>query len=359
MSERTPPVTMKVVAERVGVSIATVSNAFSRPDQLSAQLRADILTAADALGYAGPNATGRALRSGRTDVCGILYEGELANTFLDPYSVLFLAGLSESVEAAGASVLLMKWLPDDDSRGALRRAAIDALVAPSASAAGADLDPLRRRGVRVVGTQQAPTGDWVGVDNVESGRLVGRHLAHLGHRDVAVIAPTGTGEIADVGYRPDAPTAGVLATSYQADRLRGLWQTLPGGSLRVVTCATNTREAGRDAAARVLDVRERPTAVVALSDVLALGVTDACQVRGLALGHEVSVTGFDDIPDAAFTGLTTVRQPIREKGRLAGLLAMNPDHQPRQITLPIELVVRSSTGPAGRPADHQHRTETE
>lgn len=135
MSERTPPVTMKVVAERVGVSIATVSNAFSRPDQLSAQLRADILTAADALGYAGPNATGRALRSGRTDVCGILYEGELANTFLDPYSVLFLAGLSESVEAAGASVLLMKWLPDDESRGALRRAAIDALVAPSVTAA--------------------------------------------------------------------------------------------------------------------------------------------------------------------------------------------------------------------------------
>ena len=103
MSERTPPVTMKVVAERVGVSIATVSNAFSRPDQLSAQLRADILTAADALGYAGPNATGRALRSGRTDVCGILYEGELANTFLDPYSVLFLAGIADKLRNRPAS----------------------------------------------------------------------------------------------------------------------------------------------------------------------------------------------------------------------------------------------------------------
>ena len=345
MSERTPPVTMKVVAERVGVSIATVSNAFSRPDQLSAQLRADILTAADALGYAGPNATGRALRSGRTDVCGILYEGELANTFLDPYSVLFLAGLSESVEAAGASVLLMKWLPDDESRGALRRAAIDALVAPSVTAAGADLEPLRRRGVRVVGTQQAPFGDWVGIDNIESGRLVGTHLAALGHRGVAVIAPTGTGELADVGYRPDRATPGVPSPSYQDDRLRGLWQTLPAGSLRVVTCATNTRQAGREAAARVLDAADRPTALVALSDVVALGVLDAARVGGLTPGQEVSVAGFDDIPDAAYTGLTTVRQPIREKGRLAGLLAMDPDYPQRQITLPIDLVVRSSTGP--------------
>ena len=169
--------------------------------------------------------------------------------------------------------------------------------------------------------------------------------AALGHRDVAVIAPTGTGELADVGYRPDRATPGVPSPSYQDDRLRGLWQTLPAGSLRVVTCATNTRQAGREAAARVLDAADRPTALVALSDVVALGVLDAARVGGLTPGQEVSVAGFDDIPDAAYTGLTTVRQPIREKGRLAGLLAMDPDYPQRQITLPIDLVVRSSTGP--------------
>ena len=78
---------------------------------------------------------------------------------------------------------------------------------------------------------------------------------------------------------------------------------------------------------------------------VALGVLDAARVGSLTPGQEVSVAGFDDIPDAAYTGLTTVRQPIREKGRLAGLLAMDPDYPQRQITLPIDLVVRSSTGP--------------
>ena len=105
MAANEPAVTMKVLAQHLGVSVATVSNAFSRPDQLSAQLRDDILAAADELGYLGPHAAGRALRSGRNDVCGFLYGGELAHTLLDPYSVLFLAGLSESVEAAGAPVL--------------------------------------------------------------------------------------------------------------------------------------------------------------------------------------------------------------------------------------------------------------
>lgn len=63
-------------------------------------------------------------------------------------------------------------------------------------------------------------------------------------------------------------------------------------------------------------------------------------------GRDISVAGFDDVPEAAFLGLTTVRQPIAEKGRLAGRLALDPRYAPRRITLPIELVVRSSTGPA-------------
>jgi len=83
-----------------------------------------------------------------------------------------------------------------------------------------------------------------------------------------------------------------------------------------------------------------------LSDVLALGTWDAAQERGLTPGRDLSITGFDDIPDAGFLGITTVHQPITEKGRMIGRLAMDPAYPTRQITLPIELIVRSSTGPA-------------
>ena len=336
MATDEPAVTMKVLAQHLGVSVATVSNAFSRPDQLSTQLRRDILAAADQLGYPGPHAAGRALRSGRHDVCGFLYGGELASTFLDPYSVLFLAGLSESVEAARASVLLLRATDGDDS--ALRRAAIDAVVAPSANAAGEQLAILRARGVRVVGTQRAPSGDWVAIDNVEAGRLVARHLAGLGHRDVTVIAPV------NAPVPVAEPAVEAALTGYLSDRVAGIREVLP--SVRVRGCGGNTREAGRQTGAVVLDVQHRPSALIALSDLVAFGVADAVRQRGLTLGGELSLAGFDDLPDAAYAGLTTVRQPIREKGWLAGRLAMDPDLPERQVTLPIELVVRHSTGPA-------------
>ena len=80
---------------------------------------------------------------------------------------------------------------------------------------------------------------------------------------------------------------------------------------------------------------------------LARGATlSAVRERGLTPGRDVSITGFDDLPDAGFLGLTTVSQPIAEKGRLAARLAMDPDYPDRQILLPVELKVRASTGPA-------------
>jgi DNA-binding LacI/PurR family transcriptional regulator len=340
---------MKTLAESLDVSVATVSNAFSRPDQLSAELRERILAKADELGYTGPLAAGRALRSGRNDVCGFVFGGELSQAFADPYSVILLSGLTETVEEFGASVLLLRASAVDRENPLLQRAPIDALVALSGAVDLVDFEFLRRRGTPVVTTRRLPDRDWVSIDDDEAGRLIGRHLARLGHRDVVVLslgAPRGT--IDDFDYTPDRPCPYLPDGSYEGQRVRGLWETLPKGSVHVVRADANTREAGRRAAAHILDIQDRPTAVVAVSDVLAYGVLDAVHERGLVPGRDISVSGFDDLPDAAFLGITTVRQPIAEKGRLAGRLAMDPDYPTRQITLPIELIVRSSTGPAPR-----------
>ena len=90
----------------------------------------------------------------------------------------------------------------------------------------------------------------------------------------------------------------------------------------------------------------RPSAVVGLSDVLAIGALDVLAAHGLAAGADVSVCGFDDITAAAERGLTTVRQPVLTRGREVGRLLLDPDSEPRQVLLPIELVPRTSTGPA-------------
>lgn len=340
------PITMKTLADALGVSVTTVSNAYSRPDRISKDLRERVLAGGKELGYAGPSAAARALRSGRTDVCGFLYGGELAQAFSDPYVAIFLTGLGETVETYGSSVLLLRSPHGDEPEAQLlRRAAIDALVLTLPRTQHPSLSELAGRGVRIVGTQADAEGDWVAIDDVAAGRQVGRHLAELGHRDIAVVVPSH--QPGQPGATP-AAAADVVAGSFEGQRLAGLAAELPGARVRVFRAGQYGRESGRLAGTAALEDAAPPTAIVGVSDVLALGVRDAARARGLALGSELSIVGFDDIPDAARVGLTTVRQPMREKGRLAGRLAMDPDFSDRQILLPTELVVRSSSGPAPR-----------
>jgi len=100
---------------------------------------------------------------------------------------------------------------------------------------------------------------------------------------------------------------------------------------------------------RPLERDALPTAVVGLSDVLALGVLEGLFAAGVDVPGQVSVCGFDDISAAAPRGLTTVRQPIVERGREIGRMLLDPVQPPRQVMMDVELVVRRSSGPA-RPA---------
>jgi DNA-binding LacI/PurR family transcriptional regulator len=100
------------------------------------------------------------------------------------------------------------------------------------------------------------------------------------------------------------------------------------------------------AAIELLDRQDRPTAILATSDVLALGVLDAIRERGLKPGVDISVVGFDDVPEATATGLTTVHQSMLDRGRVVGMMLLEPGTiDQRQILLPTELVVRNTTGP--------------
>jgi DNA-binding LacI/PurR family transcriptional regulator len=347
MGEKVSGVTMKTLAGKLGVSVTTVSNAYSKPDRLSAELRDQIFATAKELGYCGPSAAGRALRSGKTGVCGFLVFGGVPQAFADPYCVIFLGGLAEAAEEYGASVLLLRAPEDaDDASDLLQRAPIDALVVSSSVGEVPYEAQLRQRGVRFVRTEAVEAGDWVTINDVEAGRMIGTHLRQLGHRNLVVI---GNGEgtcVEDFDVADEAMLCRLGGEAWARDRVQGLSQALPDAHIRVLFSGGYSRVAGHAATGQALDVQDRPTAVVALSDVLALGAWDAALERGLRPGRDLSISGFDDIPECGFLGITTVHQSIAEKGRLAGRLAMDPDYPQRQITLPVELVVRSSTGPA-------------
>lgn len=99
--------TLKTVAAHLGVSTATVSNAFNRPSQLSKALRESILLECERLGYTGPSITARSLRTGKTGVIGVLLADNLAYNFTDPVATEFLAGVSKTLDEAHVNMLLL------------------------------------------------------------------------------------------------------------------------------------------------------------------------------------------------------------------------------------------------------------
>ena len=347
---------MQTIADELGISRSTVSNAYSRPDQLSPELRDKILDTAGRLGYAGPNPTARSLRRGRAGAIGVLFTRNLSQAFEDPYAVQFLSGLASAAEARRTGLLLVPMsLHDPEATAqALNEAAVDGFCVYCASDWRGSLDIIRRRGLPVVTTENpaeaGPDALVVALDERAATRAVGDHVAGFGHRRLAVLSnwvvPDGpTGPV----YVPDPEC---LPYYISRERICGFRDALvaAGGTwsdVLVLNAAANTRAAGAAAAAHALDRADPATALLATTDLLALGVLDALAQRGLRPGRDVSVTGFDDIPEAAAAGLTTVRQPSTDKGRIAGELLLDAPEDPvrRRVVLPTELIVRGSTGP--------------
>ncbi|GAA3738231.1 substrate-binding domain-containing protein [Salinactinospora qingdaonensis] len=348
--------TLADLARATGVSTATVSNAYNRPEKLSAGLRQRILDTARSLGYPGPDPTARGLRRGHTGTLGVLYADRLSYAFADPGYVLFLRGVSAAAETAGLALTLVPAGPRDRrSASAIDTIAVDGFIIYSM----APDDPLvsaaveRRLPIVVTDQPRLETAPFVGIDDASAARSAAEHLLGLGHRRLGVISlelgVTGQGGLADAERLRAATSPMVRA------RLQGYGDAATSAGLSwprdvpVYECAENLPEEGERAARALLSAPEPPSALLAMSDQLALGVLDAAAGLGLAVPDDLSLVGFDDTTwaeRAADVALTTVRQPHFDKGRYAGealiaSLAGQPV-EPRQL-LPTELVARATT----------------
>ncbi|MFD2091061.1 LacI family DNA-binding transcriptional regulator [Blastococcus deserti] len=340
------------------MSRATVSNAYNRPDQLSPALRARILARAEELGFPGPDPMAAGLRRGRVGAVGVLVDEGLSHAFSDPTTVLLLDGLARELHRDGLGLLLHAGRADGGTLQPIRDAAVDAWVIlslpdghPAVSAAQA-----RGRPVVVLDQPSLPDVPMVGIDDVAGAEAAVRHLLDLGHRRLAVLAMPlqagGREGRADLRRQAEATYAVMrrrLAGAAAAVRGAGLdWADVP-----VVECTAHQPDAAARAIASLLTGPDAPTAVFACSDQLALGVLWAARTAGLRVPEELSVVGFDDSPAArvADPPLTTVAQPLRERGRAVGSLvrALVRGADPASPAChPVELVVRGSTAPPRR-----------
>ena len=173
-----------------------------------------------------------------------------------------------------------------------------------------------------------------------------RCWSSLGHRRIGVIIGTGR----DYSGRTDVATIDNEPASVHRNRMLGLRDALAEvgiDDLPIEVRPENSVDAGAEALHALLDRRPDLTAVCALMDLLALGALRAASDRGLSVPGQLTVTGYDDIPEAAVAGLTTVSQPLIDKGRIAGELYLShrPGDAPRHRILPTHVQVRATSGP--------------
>ena len=341
------------------MSPSTVSNVYNRPHVVTPQLRERVRRARP-LGYAGADPAARS-RSGRTGALGVVLRERLAYSFDDPAAVCFLQGVSDAADPQQLALVIVPAYPERAGAfgPAIGRAAVDGLLLYSLVADDPLVEASLARHLPTVVIDSPAPGEepvtercgFVGIDERAAAGAAVAHLIELGHRRLGVLslrlsagAHAGPADTASQA----AATASVPRGRLEGARRAAEAADIGWSTVAVEQCPISDVESGRAGAHALLDRAPDTTAIFALSDPLALGAKRAAAERGLSVPGDVSIAGFDDsAPEAE--GLTTIHQPLREKGRvgtelLLRMLAGDAEDGARTV-LPTRLVVRGSTAP--------------
>lgn len=332
--------TIEHVAERAGVSVATVSRALRGLPNVAASTRARVEAAALELSYR-PDPNASRLAAGRTYTIGMAVP--LIGRW---YFSQVVAGAHKTLTAAGYDLLLMG-VDSVEARHrfitewAVLHKRVDGLVMVDLRLSRPEVAELKAASavVSTVGDRYPPFSS-VTIDNRAGAGLAVRHLLDLGHRRIGLI---GTGPRVSLSFWvPDERRKGYRDALGHADVTNDPVYEAPGDF---------TVEGGASGMRRLLALRHPPTAVFAMSDEIAMGAMQVARQSGLRVPEDISFVGFDDHEMAAVVGLTTIRQPVARCGELAARFvidAIEDASGPQHAVEPFELVVRTSTAAVSR-----------
>jgi DNA-binding LacI/PurR family transcriptional regulator len=356
-----PKVSMKEVAVAAGVSQPAVSYAYNRPEKLSESQRNRILEVAEKLGYPGPNAVGRSLRSGKIGAVGLMMMDKLSLAFEDPSTIALLKGIGQSgaLEDIALTLFPLKHSPSAHAKGAkinsslAVRGLVDALIITTLPDNHPIMANVMHLGIPfvIVDSPKLDNVDFIGIDDYRSARMQLEHLLELGHRKIGIL----------VDRINPTPHTGILdrerylegVEAVVRERVRGYIDSAAQSGLSyhdlcIFEAGGLDMVAGQAAAYHLLTTRD-VTGVVATSDVMALACIRAANDLCIEVPRDLSVVGFDDIPEATRAGLTTIKQPMMEKGALAARFINELLDAPRRLALkkkqifPTNLVIRATT----------------
>lgn len=330
------PVSLKFLAEHLGLSPATVSLVINKsPSAKSIPYRTQerIREAAGRLNYR-PSFTARSLRAQRSFTVGVVVP-EIS----EGYAALVLSGIEDHLLQEGYFYFVVSHRHRSDLieeyPRLLQQRAVEGLIAVDTACPEHVTIPL----VAVSGHRDLPGVTNIALNHPRAAKLALEHLAQLGHRRIAFIKGQAFSSDTEARWKAVCDAAAKAGLEIH----EGLTAQLVGES--------SSPELGYEAGQKLLAAKEAFTALFAFNDVSAIGAIRALREAGLRIPEDVSVVGFDDIQSAAFQnpGLTTVRQPLREMGVIAAetlLRRINAPAKsvyPKFITIEPELIVRAST----------------
>jgi LacI family transcriptional regulator len=329
--------TISDVARRAGVSPATVSRVIQGAKNVNPDTRERVQGAIEELGFV-PSAVARSLRSKRTRSLALIVS-DVTNTFWTTVA----RGVEDVAQRHGYSVLLCNsdenLAKQDQYLDFLIGQQVDGVIIAPFDADSRHLDKLRRRKIPTVIVDRRVDGwdmDSVGSDSLSGARALVQHLIGLDHRCIAVIS-------------------GPAITSTAEDRVAGYCMALAEAGIpldpRLIKRGEYRNATGKDFTHELLDDGLEPTAIFAANNLIAMGVIDAVEERGLQIPQDLALVCFDDLPNAShlFPFLTVVAQPVYDLGMNAAQLLLSRLEsqvplQPRQVVLPVRLIVRHSCG---------------
>lgn len=347
MPNQNKPLNLKDVAQILGVSTATVSNAFNRPNQLSERLRERILKECEQLGYHGPNLAARSLRRGKSDVVAVVLADSLGYSFSDPVASQFMQGVSEVLAQHNKQLLLLSSQVGGKEQNSAESLP-DGFIFYGAPAGDCEKRIMRmgKPAVAVDFNSEAAMKH-VQIEDQTAARDIALHAFKADTDNVAVLGM----RLID-SDRVCRLTAADLETQLNDvahRRLRGYIDAAQSVDVElpphmVWHVPVNSAENAEIAAREILTTRPLPQTVLCMSDVLALSVLRIAKSMDIRVPEDIQIVGFDGISESERCDppLTTVCQQSIEKGRIAASMLLSDDAT-EFTTVGTELVVRGTT----------------
>lgn len=349
MDTKLKSVRLADVAKAAGVSHGTASNVFSRPDIVREEVRERVKVAAEKLGYGGPDPKGRLLRAGKVNAIGVATAEPLSYFFDDPFARVVMSGISEACDRTGAGISLVSAANDEQLAWNIRSALVDGFIVFCLEGGSRLVELTRERGLPFVALDfgfDDETIAAIGVDDTAGARLAARHLTGLGHKRFAILSL----EFDEGSHGPaSADRAKGAVYAGTRDRTAGYVEAIAEAGIdpASVPIYETLNDAATTAAGleHFFAAENPPTAILAMSDKVALHALDWLAARGISVPGDVSVIGFDGVPEGETSEppLTTIAQPMARMGRRAVEMILSFDGAIRRETLDVELLIRSST----------------